>query len=124
MEDVKYWKTADWWKTIGKGAAIGAIVVMIIGFGFGGWVTGGTAQQAADNAADQAVIEHLVPICVEQYKQDPNREEKLQALKDKVYSKGEYVSEQGWATMPGGKEKESDYQVANQCAEAILKLPQ
>lgn len=115
MKDFK-WKTVIW------SAIIGSIATMIIGFAWGGWVTGGTAQTRAEEVASQAVVDHLVPICVEQYKQDPDRAEKLQALKDKGYNKGGYVGEQGWATMPG--EKESNYQVASQCVEEILKLPQ
>ncbi len=110
---------------IGVWSAIGsAIVLAIIGFGFGGWVTGGTAQEMAEEMAEKAVIDRLVPIAVTQFMQDPNKEEHLKELK-KLESYGnpnrsDYVKKQGWATMPG--EKEPDSRVAEECAERIMQL--
>jgi len=114
MKDFK-WKTAIW-SAIG-----GAVVVMIIGFTWGGWVTGGTSEKEADNAAQQAVIDRLVPICVEQFNNDPEKDKWLKELKgEDSWSRDVYVEERGWATMPFEKEPDSD--VADKCAEEILKL--
>ena len=45
------------------GAVGGAIALAIVGFSYGGWVTGGTAQQMAQQRSDAAVVAALAPIC-------------------------------------------------------------
>ena len=47
------------------GAVAGAIALAIVGFSWGGWVTGGTAETLARNSAATAVVAALTPICVE-----------------------------------------------------------
>ena len=102
------------------GAIIGAIITMIIGFAWGGWVTGGTAQATAKEVADTAVLDRLVPICVAQFNQDPEKDQKLKELKEKSsWERDKYVNKQGWATMPF--EKEPDSEVAEKCAEKIMQ---
>ncbi len=103
------------------GAIIGAILTIIIGFAWGGWVTGGTAQATAKEMADAAVVDRLVPICVAQFNQDPEKDNKLKELKEKSsWERDKYVNKQGWATMPF--EKEPDREVAEKCAEQILAI--
>ena len=98
------------------GAICGAIMAIIIGFVWGGWVLGSNSRTAAENA----VIERLAPICVAQFNQDPDREKKLKELKDySSWKRDEYVRKQGWATMPG--EKEPDSRVADICTDLILQ---
>ena len=96
------------------GAVAGAAVIAIIGFNWGGWVTGNTAREMAQ----AAIVDRLVPICVGQFDEDANKAVKLAELK-KVdsWKRGEYVAEQGWATMPGAKDADSD--VAEGCATRI-----
>jgi hypothetical protein len=106
-------KTGVW------GAVGGAVIAIIIGFAWGGWVVGGTAQ----TMAEAAVIDRLSPICVEQFNQDPQRDEKLKGLKAAdSWNRDEYVIKQGWATMPG--EKAPDRRVADRCSELIMKNSQ
>ncbi len=106
------------WSAIG-----GAIVLAIIGFAWGGWVTGGTAQTTAEEMAEDAVIERLTPICVAQFNQDPERDKKLKELKDyDSWKRDEYVRKQGWATIP--YEKEPDSKVAEKCTEQIMQIGQ
>ncbi len=103
------------------GAAGGAIVLAIIGFAWGGWVTGGTAQQMASDAARTAVVDRLTPICVEQFNRDSEKDQKLTELMEKdSWRIGDYVQEQGWATMPG--EKDPDSTVAKKCADLLSQL--
>ena len=105
------------------GAAGGAIILAIIGFAWGGWVTGGTAQEMAEEMAENAVVARLAPICIEQFKQDPAKDQKLKDLKkEDSWKRGDSVAKQGWATMPG--EKETDSKVAEKCAELIVQLGQ
>ncbi len=105
------------------GAAGGAVVLAVIGFTLGGWVTGGTAQGMAEEMAGNAVVARLAPICVEQFKQDPEKDQKLKDLKkEDSWNKDDYVEKQGWATMPG--EKDPDSTVSTKCAEMIVQLGQ
>jgi hypothetical protein len=97
-----------------------AVLTMIIGFGWGGWVTGGTARRTAEAMAHDAVVQRLAPICVVQSGRDPAKGQKLISLKDEsAWQRGEYVGKQGWATMPG--ELEPDRTVAEACA--LLLMP-
>ncbi len=108
-------KAATFWCCVASAA-----LTMIIGFGWGGWVTGGTARQTAETMAHDAVVGRLAPICVVQSGRDPAKAPKLVAMKDESsWQRGEYVGKQGWATMPG--EQEPDRKVAEACA--ILLLP-
>ncbi len=103
------------------GAIGGAIVLAIIGFAWGGWVTGGTAQKMAEELAQKTVVARFAPICVEQYNQDSEKDQKLKELKEEgSWKRDDYVEEQGWATMPG--EKEADNKVAEKCAELLVGL--
>ena len=105
------------------GAAGGAVVLAVIGFTLGGWVTGSTAQTMADDAAQEAVVARLAPICVEQYNQISEKDQKLQKLKDTdSWRRSDYVEKQGWATMPG--EKDPDSEVAKKCADMLMELVQ
>ena len=113
----------DWEKVqpVLWGAAGGAIVLAIIGFAWGGWVTGSTAQQMAAEVADTAVVERLTPICVEQFNQDSKKDQKLKELKETdSWQRDDYVGKQGWATMPG--EDKPDSKVAKKCADMLMQL--
>jgi hypothetical protein len=92
---------------------------MIVGFSWGGWVTGGKAQSMAEAAARTAVVMRLAPICILQFQADPAKDQKLSELKEESdWRRGEYVSKHGWATMPG--EKEPDRRVADECANLLI----
>ncbi len=111
----------DWEKImlVLGGAVGGAIVLAIIGFAWGGWVTGGTALKTAEEKAEDAVVARLAPICVEQFNQDSEKDQKLIALKkEESWKRSDYVTKQGWATMPG--EEKADRRVANKCADMLM----
>lgn len=96
------------------GAALGAFALFGIGFGLSGWVLGGTAQEKVESA----VIERLTPICVAQFRDDPQKDQKIKTFETLPYSKrGAFVAEQGWATMPG--ESQPDVAVAESCGNRI-----
>jgi hypothetical protein len=102
-------------------AILGAIVLtMIVGFNWGGWVTGGKAQTMGETMADDAVVQRLAPICLFQFNQDPDKAQKLAEFNEaRTYQRDDYVKEQGWATMPG--EDQPDSQVADACAKLIAE---
>jgi hypothetical protein len=60
-----------WTKPGITGAIVGAIATMILGFSQGGWYTGGSAERLAQQKADVAVIDALIPVCISQSKLDP-----------------------------------------------------
>jgi len=103
-----------------QGAVGGAIVITIAGFSWLGWVTGGTAQQEAKQSAKKSVNDRLAKICVYQFGKDPEKDLKLKELKGKSsWNRGDYLKNQGWATMPG--EEEPDHGVAEKCAELLIQ---
>lgn len=118
------WREAQLTKTGVFWSLVAAIVLtMIIGFAWGGWVTGGSAEKIAEKMAGDAVVLRLVPICVFQFNQDPGKYQKLEELKAaNTWSRGDYVKKQGWATMPG--EDEPDTKVANECAKVLAQIVQ
>jgi len=68
-------------------------------------VTGGTADKMAAAQARQEVVAALVPICIEQSKQDPKVTETLALLKDASrYQRSDMLMNAGWATMPGSSD--------------------
>jgi hypothetical protein len=94
---------------------------MIIGFTWGGWVTGRTARTMAEDMAEDAVIDRLAPICVAQFNQDPGKDQKLEELKETgSYQRRTYVQDQGWATMPG--EEEPDRKVVDECVRLLMLI--
>ena len=101
------------------GAVCGAGALAFGGFMFGGWVTGGRAAELAQQRADRAVVAVLAPICVDKFRHAKNADENLGKLNAISYSweKGTYVSQGGWATLPGNSEPNSA--VAQACAEML-----
>ena len=60
-----------WLKQLLQGAAIGAALTVIVGFnwfrsGFG-WVLGGTAEKAASERVDVALVAAYTPVCVAKF---------------------------------------------------------
>ena len=98
------------------GAVGGAVAAMIIGFSWGGWVTGGTSAKNAATGAQAAVIQAFVPLCVAKAEQQPDQ---LAAIKTaSYYQRGDLVIKAGW--LPNVAEKYRTA-VANECATAIVE---
>jgi hypothetical protein len=118
----KWWQEARPTKTAAFWFWIASIILtMVVGFAWGGWVTGGTARKIADTAAEDAVVARLAQVCVAQFNQDPGKNLKLEELKAAgTYQGREYVQDQGWATMPG--EEGSDRKVADECVKLLMLI--
>src|SRR3954452_13823612 len=87
-----------------SGAVVGAAATLIIGFVWGGWVTGGTAKSAVQVASRDAVVAALAPICVLQFNAKPEAATQLIALKAlRSYEQGDFVNKSGAAIMPGSQ---------------------
>lgn len=100
------------------GALFGAAAVAFVGFTWGGWMTAGAANKMADDQARAEVVAALVPICIQQSKQDPFVVETLAELMDTTrYQRSDMLMEAGWATMPGSTDP--DRNVATACMEEL-----
>jgi hypothetical protein len=110
-------------ETIGKlkyggwGLAFGAVIAMIIGFGWGGWSTAATTQKISD----EAVLASQAAICVAQFMTQPNHEEKLKELEEvSTYQRANFIEKGGWDVMPG--QEKADYGVSRSCIDGIELL--
>ncbi len=104
-----------------QGIAIGAVASVAIGFSWGGWMTGGTANRLAAERADTAVVAALTPICVEKFLQNSDAKTNLAVLQ-KIslnWEQGDYLEKGGWATRPGATSP--DYQLARACAAKLIE---
>ena len=115
------WREAQPTKAVLFWSVVATIILtMIVGFNWGGWVTGGTAERMAKEAAKEAVVERLALICVGQFNQDPGNGQKLKELQEaSAYQRDDYVQDQGWATMFG--EEKPDRGVADECAKLLVQ---
>jgi hypothetical protein len=96
------------------GLIVGATVAMIVGFGWGGWVTGGTAN----GKADQALLASRAAICVAQFMGAPNHDQELKAFEElDPWKRSALIEKGGWDKMPG--QGEASDAVAEACARGI-----
>ena len=96
------------------------IATVVIGFNWGGWVTGGTATQMATGAARDARAQLAAAACVSRFENSPDAVAQLAALKKAYsYERSNLIEEKGWATMPGSKQPVSG--AALICAEKIVE---
>ena len=97
-------KTVLFWSCAGS-----AILAMVVGFSWGGWVTGGTAREMADDSAAQARQELAAVVCVDRFMAAPDAPVQLAALKEitSSYAQGKFVQDGAWAIMPVSSSAES-----------------
>jgi hypothetical protein len=92
---------------------------MLIGFTWGGWVTGGTATTMAANAAAGASAQLAAADCVSRFDSGPDATAQLAALKKAdSYERGDLVRKAGWTTMPGSKDPVAG--AADICAQQLV----
>lgn len=110
-----------WLKPAIMGAIAGGVVTMIVGFNFGGWYLGSSAETLADKQSNTAVVAALVPVCVSQSQMDPEGVAKLKtfsAIKS-TYEQRDFVMKAGWATVP--KTDGPNQALASACADVLAK---
>ena len=115
------WYQGESLKRLLQGAAIGVVVTLAVGFGWGGWMLGSTAKTLADSTASSAVVAAVAPICVDQFQRSADAGVNLTALKKTdSWQQAAYVEKGGWATMPGSKTADSG--VSQACAALLSNL--
>ena len=96
------------------GLICGAVITIIIGFAWGGWTTAATTQKMSE----EAVLASHAAICVAQFMNEPNHEEKLKELGEvSSYQRSGFIEKGGWDKMPG--QEKADYGVSRACADGI-----
>ena len=96
------------------GVICGAIIAMIIGFGWGGWTTSSTTQAMTD----KAVLASQAAICVAQFVKQPNHEAKLKEFGEvSSWTRAEFIEKSGLDKMPG--QEKAGPTVARACAEGL-----
>lgn len=115
MEET-HMKIPQWLNPGLKGAAVGAVALAAVGFSFGGWVTGKTAEDRVATARQETMVAALAPICAQKFqlaaKADNGLIVELKAVES--WQRDGYLKKAGWATFPGGAEPNDT--VAEACA--------
>ena len=114
------WQSSRPSKMMAFWLCLGAVLLTLaIGFTWGGWTTAASAKQMATTGAQTAVTQRLATICVAQFGLDANQAQNrtdLQALNSSQRSS--YVTDGGWATMPG--ETAPDSKVVSACVKQLM----
>ena len=104
-----------------QGIVTGAIATVVVGFYWGGWVTGGNAKDMVQKSATSAIVTALAPICVDKFRHQTDATASLTELKKvNSWQQASFVEKGGWATMPGSTSPDSA--VARACAELLGNL--
>ena len=99
------------------GLIVGAVISMIVGFGWGGWTTAATTEKMSNDA----VVASRAAICIAQFMKDPNHEDKFKKFeKVSSWERAKFIEKGGWDKMPG--QETADYDVSRACADGI-ELP-
>jgi len=96
-QDYRASKTVLFWC-----CAASVVATLIVGFNWGGWVTGGSAGKMSDSAAANARAELAATICVTRFMGGPDMTGQLAALKaSNSWSRDDLIDKAGWSTPPG-----------------------
>lgn len=109
-------KLPEWVQPGIVGAIVGAIVLAIVGFTWGGWVTQSTADRLAAERVDAALVSALTPVCVDRALEDPEAFDELADITSS-FQRRNFVEETGWATPPDQDQAHRGIAVA--CAAAL-----
>ena len=117
-------KTALFWACAGS-----VVVATIAGFSWGGWVTGGSAQDMAEDSAAQARQELAAVVCVDRFMAAPDAGVQLTALHEieRPYEQSKFVADGGWAIIVPASSptdyttRTDDSKAAGLCAEELAK---
>jgi len=94
------------------------VAIIVVGFAWGGWVTGGAATRMASDAAAGARAELAAIACVAGFNQGPEAVTQLAELKKaSSYQRGDMLVKSGWLTLPGSAEPVVG--AANICAQKL-----
>jgi len=111
-------------------ACAGSVVVAtIVGFSWGGWTTGGSAQEMAEESAAQARQELAAVVCVDRFMAAPDAGVQLTELQEitSPSAQSKFVQDGGWAIIVPANSptdytaRANDRKAAGLCAEELAK---
>jgi len=88
-------------KRLLQGAAAGAVATMVVGFSWGGWSLGSTADKMVKEQSHLAVVAALAPVCADKFRALPDAEAKTVALSKVDSWKRAAEFPQEIVTLPG-----------------------
>lgn len=98
----------EWVQPALLGAVVGAAALAFVGFSYGGWVTGATAEKHSVTKTAEGVALALTPYCVARSKDDPAAATVLAELKAATgYNRRGVLEKAGWATPVGADKPNS-----------------
>ena len=105
-------------KRLLQGAAVGAVATIFVGFSWGGWSLGSTAERMAKDRSELAVVAALAPVCADKFRAQPDAAAKTIALSkvDSWKRVDEFPKE--LVTLPG--ETYPSSALANACYALLL----
>ena len=110
-------KATLFWSCIGS-----VIVALVIGFTWGGWVTGGTSRDMATTAGTDATGQLASVICVERFLASPTAAAQLAELQELTssYQQRQLIEKTGFATMP--EQDSANRRAADLCAKVLASF--
>jgi len=96
------------------------VATIIVGFAWGGWVTGGSARAMAEKAADQGRAQVAAAVCVENFMAAGDARPHLASLKEitSSWQQENFIEKGGWAMI--GDQKYDG--AAELCADQLMKM--
>ena len=88
-------------KRLLQGAAAGAVATIFVGFSWGGWSLGSTADKIAKEQSERAVVAALAPVCADKFRALPDAEAKTIALSKVEAWKRRDEFPKEFVTLPG-----------------------
>ncbi len=96
-EDYRATKTVMFWA-----CAACVVATMVIGFSWGGWVTGGTAGQMVEKSAIELRAQLAAVVCVDRFVKGPDAVAQLASLKGSdSWKRDSFIDAGGWTTLAG-----------------------
>lgn len=90
-------KTALFWMCVASIA-----LTIFVGFNWGGWVTGRSARDMAQQAAGQSRAETVAIICVDRFEKAPDAQAQMTSLNQTAsWMRRRHLEDAGWVTLPG-----------------------
>ena len=109
-------KVALFWSCAGT-----AVLTMVVGFAWGGWVTGGSAAEMAETSAQEARASLAADLCVERFLAAPDVRTNLAALaEESSFSQDNFISDAGWTTFANAEDSVDG--AAELCAERLIEV--
>lgn len=97
------------------------VLTMILGFTWGGWVTGGAASDMAESAAQDARANVLATLCVNRFVSAKYAADELVELKEASrWDRDQIIEQGGWAELEGLEEGNSE--AVDLCAERLADM--